>query len=286
MRFTSWRLAGNVTSPWARQALVNKIATEKPDALFLTGDIPFQGADKGDYVVFQRETAVWNRSQTHIFPVLGNHEFYGRDFFSHRERGLVNWWNVFPYLKGMRWYSVQVGDQLYAICLDSDFGALRPESPQRIWMDHQLSALPASTKYIFVVLHHAPSGDYIEGHDGSEFGLDAYFERKQRTMHAQFVVICGHAHNYGRFESNGVTYIVSGGGGAHPVFFHRRPEDDFKGKDLIENGRVLPNFHYVKFELERDHLKASMIRIKNPEDVGAKPKWETADKFQIPSPPS
>src|SRR3954454_15491238 len=59
MRFTSWRFAGNASSPWARQALVRQIASEKPDALFLNGDLPYRGADFGDYEVFEKETRIW-----------------------------------------------------------------------------------------------------------------------------------------------------------------------------------------------------------------------------------
>src|SRR5579875_1990231 len=170
-RFTDWRFAGNVTSPWARVALIKKIAAETPDALFITGDIPFQGVDMADYHVFELETEVWTASSFHTFPVLGNHEFYARDFLHHYERGLENWWKAFPFLKGMRWYSVQFGNQVYALCLDSEFDALRSDGAQRIWIDRQISTLPDSIQYVFIFLHHAPSGDYLEGHDGNEYGL-------------------------------------------------------------------------------------------------------------------
>src|SRR5579884_3083842 len=67
-RFTNFRFPRNATSPWARQALVAKIAQEKPDALFMTGDLPFQGAQESDYRVFENETVAWRDEHLRLFP--------------------------------------------------------------------------------------------------------------------------------------------------------------------------------------------------------------------------
>ena len=285
MRFTDWRFARNASSPWARRALVEKIGSEKPDALFLTGDVPFQGAEMSDYTVFRDETNVWTERGLRVYPVLGNHEFYSHDFLSHQARGLANWWRTFPALKGLRWYSVQLGPRVYALCLDSNFGALKTGSAQRAWIDRQLAHLPDSIDYVFFILHHAEMGDHLEtyGHRVGAAGhdLDAYLQRVQPRFHAQFIEVSGHVHNYGRFERNGVVYLISGGGGAHPVFFHRQSDDQFTGKDLMNDGRPLPNYHYLKFELGADRFKVTMVRIKNPLAAPEKPKWDTPDKFSI-----
>jgi acid phosphatase type 7 len=286
-RFTRWPFPRNASSPWARQALVRKIASEKPDAAFIGGDLVFQGARMGDYEVFQQETRIWKDAHLRLFPVLGNHEFYDREFLPRQQRALQNWWTVFPFLKELRWYSVQVGAQVYVLCLDSNFGALRPGAPQWIWVEHQLSHLPESIKYVFFVLHHAPIGDYLEGHathrnaPASASNLDEYLERKQPDFRARFIVVSGHIHNYARCEYNGVVEIVSGDGGAHPVFFRRQPDDKFKDKDLTVDGQALPNYHYVRFELRSDTLKAAMVRISNPRAGTGHANWDTPDKFVI-----
>ena len=284
-RFTGWQLAGKASSPWARKSLVEKIASERPEALFISGDVPFRGADFGDYEVFQKETQSWSAAHLQIFPVLGNHEFYQRDFFPSELRGLRNWWRVFPYLNGMRWYSVQIGSQIYVFCLDSEFDALQDGGAQRAWMKEQLSGLPDSIQYVLCILHHAHISDYMEDHapagDLERHGeLTHYLEHEQEHLHARVVVVSGHVHNYGRFERNGVTYVISGGGGAHPVFFKRRPDDKFRGKDLSFVGRPLPNYHFVRFEHWPESLKAQMVRISNPVGIGPA-KWDTPDQFEI-----
>ncbi len=286
-RFTNWRLAGNASSPWARQALVNKIASESPRAIFVSGDLPFRGAHFGDYEAFEREAQIWRDHYFRIYPVLGNHEFYNGNLMVSREGGLTNWWKEFPELKGLRWYSVQLGGQVYVLCLDSNFDALEAGSPQRLWLQRQLSSLPPSINYVFFVLHHARAGDYIEGRTSSydpratEDDLETYLEHRQKLMRERFVVVAGHDHNYGRMERNGVVYIVSGGGGAHPVFFHRQPEDAFRDKDLVADGQPLPNYNYIKWELGSDTLKATMIRISNPKSNGQPPTWDAPDSLTL-----
>jgi hypothetical protein len=287
-RFTNWQLARNASSPWARQALVQKIASEHPEALFITGDIPFRGADFADYKIFKSETKAWAAAHLPVFPILGNHEFYERDFIPSERRGLENWWRVFPNLQARRWYSVEIGSQIYVLCLDSNCGALRQGTPQRAWLRQQLAQLPDSVQYVFCLLHHDRIGDYLEGHTGAarleaNGELDSYLEHEQQRLHARIVVISGHVHNYGRFERNGVIYIISGGGGAHPVFFRRRADDRFRGKDLTYMGKALPNYNFVRFEHSAEGLTAVVERISNPLAAGGVPSWDTPDQFAIPS---
>ena len=285
-RFTNWKFAPGVTWPWARQALAQKIASTDPEAVFITGDIPFDGAVFADYEVFQSETKAWTEAHLSIFPVLGNHEFYRRDYIPSERKGLENWWRVFPHLQGRRWYSVQIGREIYVLCLDSNFGALRVGGPQRAWLKRQLAAMPDSIGYMFCLLHHDRSGDYLEGHAAgapleAEGELDSYLEHEQQQLRACIVVVSGHVHNYGRFERNGVMYVVSGGGGAHPVFFRRRQDDKFNGKDLMLGGKPLPNFNFLRFDAVPEGLKAAVERISNPQAGHGAASWDRPDEFTI-----
>ena len=71
------------------------------------------------------------------------------------------------------------------------------------------------------------------------------------------MVSAGHIHNYERNVVGGVTYLVSGGGGAQPHFVERTPEDLYKSS-------LFPNYHYVKFTVEKDRLDGAMYRVENP----------------------
>lgn len=261
-----------VADPRSRLALVKKIADEKPDAVTMSGDVPYKGSDPADYDVYRAETKPWRDAHLRVYPALGNHEFSGGV-----EAGLENWWKAFPELKGMRWYSVALGDRLSLIQLDS-LSPLTPESPQLQWLRKQLAGEPASVDFVLINLHHPPVAD-IQMHlqvdhnpRPNEIALRNFLSHVAPSLHARIVVIAGHIHNYERAEVDGVTYLVSGGGGAHPYFVERTPQDLYEDPNF-------PNFHYVKFELDGNQLKATMIRLADP--TAAKPVWQEKDRFVI-----
>ncbi|MEP6547664.1 MAG: metallophosphoesterase [Gammaproteobacteria bacterium] len=53
--------------------MVAKIAAENPAAIFINGDIPWNGI-AADYAVFRGETRSWKERRLRVFPALGNHE--------------------------------------------------------------------------------------------------------------------------------------------------------------------------------------------------------------------
>jgi hypothetical protein len=159
MRFTD---TANVTAtnPTARQALVERIAAEKPDAVFLGGDVPYIGADKSDYAEFHKETAAWRSAHLRVYPSLGNHEFKDCEV----QACLENWWSEFPALKSLRWYSVQMGAQFYGIALDSD-DSLLPGSDQISLRDFLKTAAATSRAKIVVVSSHLHNYERLAADD-------------------------------------------------------------------------------------------------------------------------
>lgn len=268
MRFTDPRETTE-TDPKIRVEVVKRVAAERPGVLLLGGDVPLYGGSRSDYAEFADETRVWREQNLRVFPVLGNHEFYGCD----PARCLENWWHAFPYLTGRRWYSVRVGNSIEAIALDSD-DSLEPGSRQAEWLARQVNALPREMEFVFIMLHHPPVADENPGPTAShnvrpnEEALRDYLRTKSAARRTNFIVIAAHIHNYERFFENGVTYLVSGGGGAMPYPVIRRADDLFKSSDF-------PNYHYVKFVLRDKTLSATMYRRSS---VGA---WQAMDRFRI-----
>jgi hypothetical protein len=100
-------------------------------------------------------------------------------------------------------------------------------------------------------MHHPPVAD-VQKH------IEDYLSKAAGTSHARFLVSAGHIHNYERNIVDGVVYLVAGGGGAAPYFVERTPQDLYQSV-------LFPNFHYVKFTLERDRLHGAMYRVSDPE---------------------
>ncbi len=259
-----------VTNPAARRALVARIASEHPDALVISGDLPYDGANPEDYAVFKQETAAWRDAHLRVYPALGNHELHKDEI-----REPKNWWGAFPELKGRRWYSVALGEQ-YIIALDSDL-PLTKGSRQQEWLADQLQKLPPRTQYVFISLHHPPVADPIDGDDShnvreNEKALAEFFAQTAPSLHAQLIVIAGHIHNYQRFAQDGVVYLVSGGGGAKPHPIARSAAD-------LYHDPSFPNYHYIRFQYENGALHATMYRMADPE--AASPTWQVKDSFTI-----
>jgi len=246
------------TNPRIRQWLVNQIAQEHPAAVIMNGDIPLAGNVANDYAVFQAETKPWRDLRLHVFPSLGNHEFVGDPL-----QDLEHWWSAFPEMRNRRWYSAQLGSRVYLLALDSDTSLL-PDTDQARWIAQQIDGLPSSIDFVIITLHHPPVADiqqHIEvDHNPrpNEIALRDYLSAAALTSHATFLVSAGHIHNYERSVVEGVTYLVSGGGGAPPYFVERTPQDLYRSI-------LFPNYHYVKLTLEKDRLHAAMYRVVDPE---------------------
>jgi hypothetical protein len=271
MRFTD-PANHEATNPIARQALVARIALEKPDAVLLNGDVPWHGGDNADYSVYQNETAAWQTSHLRIYPALGNHEFSRCEV----PQCLENWWAAFPELRNRRWYSVALGRRLYAIALDSDTSLL-PGSDQRQWLETQIASLPKSVRFVLISLHHPPMADIQKNFNvdhnprPNEIALADFLKRAAVRSKARFLVSAGHIHNYERFLQDDVVYLVSGGGGARPYAVERTPSDLYQDNSF-------PNFHYVKLLLEGNTLRGTMYRL-DPD--ATTPTWQEKDTFQL-----
>ncbi|HEY2464675.1 MAG TPA: metallophosphoesterase [Steroidobacteraceae bacterium] len=261
------------SSPTARRALVAKIAAENPAAIFINGDLPFHGI-AADYEVYRTETKAWRDRHLRIYPALGNHELSACFESSCLER----WWTAFPEMRGQRWYSVAIGSKLVGVALDSD-ASLLPGSVQRAWLEGQMTSLDPAVRVVLIVMHHPPVADVqtvkLVDHNArpNEQALAAYLKTVAARGAARIVVSAGHIHNYERFSQDGVTYLVSGGGGATPY------EIDRTAADLYQDAGF-PNYHYVRFELRGATLSGEMIRL---QDYAArKPsRWLSKDRFEI-----
>lgn len=271
-RFTSVNEIA-ASSPGVRQAMIAKIAAENPAAIFINGDLPWHGV-VDDYAVYRSETRAWRAAHLRVYPALGNHEFSA----CMEPICLDRWWDAFPELRGRRWYSVAIGARVVGMALDSD-ASLLPGSEQRTWLEGQVASLDPGVRVVLIVMHHPPVADVqtvrLVDHNArrNEQSLAEYLGKAAAHSMARFVVSAGHIHNYERFAQDGVTYLVSGGGGAAPYDLDRTAADLYQNTDF-------PNYHYVRFELSSVTLKGEMIRLEDYA-AGRPTRWKSRDRFEI-----
>ena len=260
-----------VANAVARRALVAKIASEQPAAIFIGGDLVYEGSDPEDYDIYRAETAVWAQAKIPIFPALGNHEFRGCD--KDLSPCLVNWWGaaVPSGVRSFRWYSVTLGPKILVLLLDSD-SSLKPGSEQRSWFEQQITHTGSGVNFVLLVLHYPPVRDPIFPRGKDEKEIARYLSKHTRSLHARIVVVGSHIHNYERFRRDDCTYLVSGGGGAKPV-----PVLRLFGELSKLDTEV--NFHYIRFRLESGILRGAMVRYdaNRPGETA----WAESDHFEI-----
>ena len=239
-------------SPPVRRALVQAIAEADPAFISVGGDIAYNGDDTNDWKIWDSETEAWRQRHITVYPALGNHDLHGNQRIA-----LENYFQRFPALQNNRYYSVHAANTLMLV-LDSSLD--ETSGPQGQWLANKLDSVPPDVDFVFLVLHHPPytaSSDRALGGGHSarhpEQLLAKALEERQGRVHARFVVFSGHVHNYEHQEHNGVTYFVTGGGGARPYPVERTPNDPLNGKSV--------NYHYLLVEVDRGTLKITMHRL-------------------------
>lgn len=263
----------NAANPEVRRELVKAIAAAGPDFVTFGGDITYNGNDPNDWKVYDSETAIWRDKHIRVFPALGNHDLHGNLTVS-----LANYFQRYPELHNNLYYSVSTGNTLM-LTLDSALD--ETSGDQGKWLKHKMESVPESADFVFIVLHHPP---YTSSSDDKRFGgghsarpaeqaLAQFLEERQKKMRARIVVFAGHVHNYERHQHGGVTYFVTGGGGAHAYPIERQPTDLFQSREI--------NYHYVDVKVEPGKLVATMNRLEMKNGVAI---WTQPDTITITVP--
>ncbi len=257
-------------NPDVRRRLVRAIADVRPDFITFGGDIVYNGDIANDWSVYDQETVLWRELGIPVYPALGNHDLHGDVSLS-----LHNYFARFPVLRESRFYAVHAANAIM-LTLDSVLDELT--GLQGEWLQSQLGRLSADTDFVIVVIHHPP---YTSSSDAKEYGgghssrpaeemLARFFEEVQKGLRARLVVFSGHVHNYERHEHGGVTYFVTGGGGAHAYPITRNPDDLFQSKEV--------NNHFIVVDVDGMKLKATMRRLDLQNGVES---WSQPDSVTI-----
>ncbi len=260
-------------NPAVRLALAQAIAEVNPAFICFSGDLVLNGSDESDWKIWDRETSPWREKGIPVYPSLGNHEFRGS-----LQTAMGNYFKRFPDLKDSHYYSVRASNTLL-LALDSSQEEVR--GPQGEWLIKQLDRIPSDVNFVFLMLHHPlytsslDSGPYAGGHPARrwEQALGKLLEDRQAHAPYRIAVFSGHVHNYERHEHGGITYFVSGGGGARPVLIERAPSDLYQGTGV--------NFHYLFVQVNDQRATITMNRL---DMSSGKPLWTQPDRVTIAVP--
>jgi len=185
---------GDATQQGVADEMVRWATDHRVDALVEAGDDVYDVGDPSRFAATLDTPYASLRASRPLWVALGNHdEQNGFGDQQLRYLGLPD----LPYTETLT--NVQL------LFLDAN----HPDSAQAQWLDTRLSEPGPSFR---VVVFHQPA--YSCALHGSTAAVDQYWVPILEA-HRVSLVINGHDHYYERFlSSNGVTYVVTGGGGA------------------------------------------------------------------------
>ena len=231
--------------PDVHRVIINQALSLKPDLVLHVGDLVNAGYNEAQWDEF-----LWITKEllayVPLYPTLGNHELQTKHYF---ERF---------FLPGNeRWYSFSYGPALF-ICLEIDgFAKLDDVSEQYQWLEQTLTK--NTQPWLFVYFHKPPYSAEYEGPS------EAYIRSRLTPLfeeHNVRLVFSGHNHNYQRSQVNGITYVITGGGGGN--LSDRISHDEH----LL---RYFVGYHFVLINIEGDELNAFALT----------PEGAIIDRFEI-----
>lgn len=179
---------------WKNASLVaKKIEKEQLNFALHTGDFVKDGRVINQWIDFFSISKFIHNCT--IYPILGNHEYYGISYFQY-----------FSIPDNNYWYSFDNGP-IHFIGLDSNKRNLYNLN-QTIWLIKDL--IKNDKPFTIVYFHHPP---YSSGNHGSTYSIRLIWKPIFSYFNID-IVFNGHDHCYERGNIDGIYYIVTGGGGA------------------------------------------------------------------------
>ena len=217
------------------QRIVDDIIRTEPVAVFHTGDLVGDGANRADWDKFNEITAKL-RETTKFYPALGNHDLPPQIFLEN-----------FDLPNNERWYSVEI-DDIHFIVLDSN-SSTSEGSEQYRWLETDLQNARDKARFVVAIFHHPPfsTGPHVEDEKGLRQTLVPLFEE-----YGVDIVFSGHDHDYERSLVNGIYYVVTGGGGA-PLYDQARTSS--------WSQKFVKAYHFCTLSVNNNQLTTSVFDI-------------------------
>ncbi len=239
---------------WGRVS--RRIVEHESDALFMigTGDYPSNGSKYPLWILQFFRPARDLLARIPLWPAIGNHEATRPAGSTKVENS--KYFSLFELPGNEHWYRVDY--HLMTLLIVDSNSHCDPSSEQYKWLLSQLRSKRA--RYTLVAFHHAPFTSGPHGRvelDGTprEWPLD----ESQRflvplfEMYGVDLVLNGHDHLYERSEKDGLTYIVTGGGGA-PLYKVNSTDNRYQKVAQSKH-------HYVALDIDADKIVASAIGV-------------------------
>jgi len=184
------------SEPEMHRKVVSRVLSLSPGFALHLGDFVHDGSNASQWDTFFAVERDLLR-QVPLFAVLGNHEGASANYFA-----------AFHLPGNERWYSFDYGDAHFVVLEVDGFADYSASSAQYAWLENDLASTPRRWKFVFF---------HIPPYSAGPYGGDSVVRDTLVPLFAHYgvqIVFAAHDHAYERSVVGGVTYIVTGGGGA------------------------------------------------------------------------
>ncbi len=177
--------------PEDHRAVIGAIVRERPEFVLQSGDLVADG----------NNAAQWSQFDQITQPLRGNHD--RGPYYAKHVTGAYDSGN--PY-----YYAFTRHGSRFIILDSMDPDEFNPQGAQYRWLVGELAKAQKTALNTFVMFH---EGAYSVGPHGPTPDAQRYLQ-PLFVKYKPRAVFCGHDHMYYRTTRQGVTYFVTGGGGA------------------------------------------------------------------------
>jgi 3',5'-cyclic AMP phosphodiesterase CpdA len=257
--------------PHPHGLIIAGIQRDHPDFFINTGDIFKTGVDSSFYMEDFFLGAKNLIANTPMFLAIGNHEYIGDPDATATKK-------YFGFPVEQTWFQTTYGNVQF-LFLDSTRLLYKWIKGKQIkktlkdiendeqfhWLEDEL--IKSKLRWRIVVMHHHIFSSGL-------FGIDNLLEQTLVPLlekNAVDLVLCGHEHNYERSVKNGITYVLTGGGGSYlrPVNVNKNPYQKSAAAE----------FHHVRITVEGNQLVGTTFC-----DVDRKTISDYSEEYKLESP--
>jgi 3',5'-cyclic AMP phosphodiesterase CpdA len=246
------------SNPIEHAAIIKEIVGLHPEFVLQSGDLVSDGRNPAQWLQFAQITQPLREAHIAYYPARGNH-----DVGSYYPHTVTEPFDSGDKTNKLFYAFTRHRNRFIIVDSMEDYD---PSSRQYAWLAGELAKARNTAAHTFVMFHEAP---FSVGPHGPT-------PEAQQYLHPLFVkyrptaVFCGHDHLYYRTVRDGVTYIVTGGGGAPPY----RPENrqlalpgdvyvhdtDSAGHELSEAQYKSLIYHAIKCDVDGPRVTMTVIR--------------------------
>ena len=185
--------------PCVDSEVASLVRSKNPDQLFLLGDIQYNSHTVDNFQ--ENFGVIWADLIPISKPIPGNHEY--------AEGGARGYYETWPQFPKPGYYSFGLNEDWAVIAMNTNdkckFVYCEKGSDQYAWMESELQK--AQGKCVVVMAHHPRFSSGVHG--SSAFMRDSF---DLMNRYGVDILLSGHDHNYERFDTQPVQFVVGTGG--------------------------------------------------------------------------